>query len=57
MAFGIALLKSGYMFPLIKGTELVAGGPAAGFELALAWSCRAAYRPPLAPRDFGATRA
>ncbi len=25
MAFGIALLKSGYMFPLIKGTELAAG--------------------------------
>jgi uncharacterized membrane protein YphA (DoxX/SURF4 family) len=25
MAFAIALMKSGYMFPLIKGTELVAG--------------------------------
>lgn len=25
MAFAIALFKSGYMFPLIKGTELAAG--------------------------------
>jgi hypothetical protein len=25
MAFAIALVKSGYMFPLIKGTELVSG--------------------------------
>ena len=25
MDFAIALMKSGYMFPLIKGTELVAG--------------------------------
>jgi uncharacterized membrane protein YphA (DoxX/SURF4 family) len=25
MAFAIALMKSGYMFPLIKGTELAAG--------------------------------
>lgn len=25
MAFAIALMKSGYMFPLIKGTEVVAG--------------------------------
>jgi uncharacterized membrane protein YphA (DoxX/SURF4 family) len=25
MAFGLALMKSGYMFPLIKGTELAAG--------------------------------
>jgi uncharacterized membrane protein YphA (DoxX/SURF4 family) len=25
MAFGLALMKTGYMFPLIKGTEVVAG--------------------------------
>lgn len=25
MAFGMALMKSGYMFPLIKGTEVAAG--------------------------------
>jgi hypothetical protein len=25
MAFGMALFKSGYMFPLIKGTEVAAG--------------------------------
>ena len=95
MALAIALMKSGYMVPLIKGTELAAGllllsnrfvplalvllAPVVvnivafhaflapeglglaiallGIELALAWAYRAAYRPLLAPRDFGATRA
>ena len=95
MAFAIALMKSGYMFPLIKGTEVLAGllllsnrfvplalvllapiivnivafhaflapeglgvaAPVLALELALAWAYRAAYRPLLAPRDLGRSRA